>query len=127
MESGDVVIAPKKAEGAAESSFWVVNPVTGDTIGIGYLGWGQATAEYFVVAGLVGVAAFLSVCEVVNAGAQRLGTTGPLFLGCLGVFVAGPGVWADKWADATGPRRLPPPSVTQPPYSRLCGAKLLCR
>lgn len=127
LESGDIVIAPRRTEGQAESSFWAVNPASGDTVGIGHLGWGQATVEYLLVAGMVGIAAFLSVCAVVTARAQRLGTNGSLFLSCLGVFVAGPGVWADQWADATGPLRLPPPAVTQPPYSRLCGAKLLCR
>jgi hypothetical protein len=127
LSAGRVVVAPRQAEAPADSAFWAVDPATGDTLGVGDLGWGQATAEYVLVAGLIGVSMFLSVCAVATARADRFRTNTPQLLNCLGVFVAGPWVWADQFADTIGPPPLPPPSMRDPPHSRLCGAKLLCR
>ncbi len=125
LESGHMVIAPRQAEGPAGSAFWAVNPLTGDTVGIGYLGWGQATTEYLMVVGLFGVAAFLGVCAAVVARNERRNRNGPVFLDCLGAFAAGPLGWAVDYALASP--SLPPPSVAELPYSRMCGAKALCR
>jgi hypothetical protein len=58
IRAGYVVVAPQGAGTTAPMTWWRVHPETGDTLGYGINGWGQATAEYVAA----GFAYGFSVC-----------------------------------------------------------------
>ena len=44
LESGLLIVAPREAGG--DAAWWRVDPVSGETLGVGTRGWGSATTEY---------------------------------------------------------------------------------
>jgi hypothetical protein len=67
LTDGHVLVVPSSADQSAGTSgwtWWQIDPVTGDTIGRGDLGWGQATAEEIITAGWISFLAFFVACNV---------------------------------------------------------------
>lgn len=75
LEAGYVVVAPRnpvRSDGRELAAWWRIDPATGQTLGVGQLGWGQTAGEYaFLVA--------------------RLLFKGALFLKCIGGAMGGVG------------------------------------
>jgi hypothetical protein len=54
LKAGHIVLAPRKAmEGPAgtTAAWWRIDPVTGDTLGVGASGWGQTLVEFAFIVG----------------------------------------------------------------------------
>lgn len=122
LRAGNVVIAPRHAEAGA--AFWSVNPNSGETLGIGDEGWGQAYVEYIAPAVAVG-ASFQVVCFhiISRVGLSRL--THSRIAACTFSL----GLWGiAEWAFFySRPPTAPSPSMSFPTGSQMCGPRMLCR
>jgi hypothetical protein len=87
VAAGYVVIVPKRparADGRETAAWWRVDPVTGQTLGIGRQGWGESMTEYaFLVARLLLKGALFLKCM-----GAAIGNTGAALL-CTFIFFAG--------------------------------------
>ena len=127
LRRGSIVVAPRTAGQPNRSAFWAINPATGDTLGIGHFGWGQATAEYVVITAVLISVAFLAVCTLALAHAEHVGR-GAYAKECFWTWIGGPGIWMDAILALMKPPPLPPP----PPNYRFsssgtCGIRTVCR
>lgn len=116
VRAGRVVVAPRRVgePPGGRWAFWVVAPDTGDTMGVGDLGWGQATMEGALVlsGGLVLYSGFMMTCleaiprnAPINHGALYYCFSPWLTPGNVGVVLA----WVDVFYEP------PPPPPYQPP------------
>jgi len=120
-----IVIAFSQPGSTEQSAFWAVDPLTGDTLGIGALGWGQAYAEYAVRFALV--SAWLGVCSFIARPSQSLDS---FMLSCLSLAIFAPILGASVATSLTSPP--PPPRPPPPAFNQgggLChsGSIRLCR
>jgi hypothetical protein len=93
LAGGNIVIAPTRtkanADQLADVAWWVVNPATGQTLGMGDRGWGAALAEYAALTVLVGIVAFLACAGMANIGTQGSAVlnSNKALVTCIGVAV----------------------------------------
>lgn len=97
LKQGYIVVAPIKpvlVGDVAVTNWWTINPQTGQTLGVGELGWGNAMAEYI---SLLNVAVGASFCNAVSHTTKELAActialglgAGGVYLGFAGQAVAG--------------------------------------
>jgi hypothetical protein len=99
LEHGYVVVIPKSlAHEPADRVWWRIDPRTGDTLGMGELGWGQGLAEKVLVTALVfvegGWGTFLACSVVQDARGETEYVGKCLCAGLAGGAIAGGAVTA---------------------------------
>jgi hypothetical protein len=112
LRAGFVVVAPRQLQNTERqggSAFWVVDPLSGDTLGMGHLGWGQSLVEYGAAVAAV-PSVWLGVCLLAIPRNQVLSAAQPLLNECAGL-------WLAPWEIAVRiyMNNLPPPPPPPPP------------
>ena len=125
LQAGRMVVAFRQPATAEQSAFWAVDPLTGDTLGIGSLGWGQAYVEYAARFALIN--AWLGFCVLVL---NPQGALDSILLSCLALAIFAPILGASLATSLTSPPpppRPPPPAFN--PSGGLCNSRSikLCR
>ena len=65
-----VIVPPKASQGAL--GWWRIDPSTGQTLGIGRQGWGQATTEYMFWPGFIAIAVAALYCGLKSTNGVSL-------------------------------------------------------
>lgn len=58
LNAGYIVMVPRDSTSGSFAGWWVIDPASGQTLGIGDRGWGQTTTEVVVWSAIVGVSFF---------------------------------------------------------------------